>query len=513
MSIAIATGAATHKPLTYERLVVITILISILVRLLCAASVPLAFDEALYWRYSKHLAPGFLDHPMMNPLMIRIGTSIFGDTEFGVRFMSILLGLPATWAVWRAAAILFRDEKIGTTAALFFNLTAVMTVGSLLATSDEIVVVTTCFLLYFLAKVNETGRGEWWLAVGVAFGLGMFSKYTTLFFAVSIFAWLLLVPERRKWLLSPWPWAGALIALAIFSPVLIWNAEHQWASVVYQSSRMVVHKWSLQYAGELVASQLGLATPPLFVLGCIGLFWGSQQDGAPRSARILIGAMVWPVVIYFLWHSLHERVQGNWPEPIYPAFVIAAAYAAQSLQGSKGSLAKWAQWSQRCAAPVGLFLAGAVYVQAIFGVVPMGIKDPTARELGAGWTNLAPQIDAIRARVGAHVVLTTDYTLDSWLAFYLPSRTPVEQVNERIRWANEPTPDSALLRGPAIYVCKNSCPHLAEIAHKFEAVEYLATLSRERHGVEIARYSIYGLRRPVGPVLDPPHTVPRPGGS
>ena len=78
----------------------------------------------------------------------------------------------------------------------------------------------------------------------------MLSKYTTIFFSVSILAWLLLVPEMRRWLLTPWPWLAGVIALIVFSPTLIWNAQHHWASVLYQYNRLVVYEWSVRYFGE-----------------------------------------------------------------------------------------------------------------------------------------------------------------------------------------------------------------------------------------------------------------------
>jgi 4-amino-4-deoxy-L-arabinose transferase-like glycosyltransferase len=448
----------------------------ILVRLICAAVTPLAFDEALYWRWSQHLAGGYYDHPPMTPLLIRIGTTLFGDTPLGVRVMGVLLGLPATWAVWRSATILFGNGKVGATAALFFNLTLVMAIGSLLATPDTPVVVAACFLLFFLSKVLETGRGVWWLAVGAAFGAGMLSKFSMAFFAISILAWVLLVPELRKWLFSPWSWAGALIALAIFSPVLIWNAQHGWASFLLQLERMVVHEGSLAYLGELIGTQFGLATPPIFVLGCMGLVGFLKQRSEPYAARALIGAMVWPIAIYFIWHTFRGRVEGNWPEPLYPAFVVAAAVAAHRLHWS-GIAAGLVLWSRRLAVPVGIGFAGLLYLQAIFGLVPLGEADPTARQLGAGWTVLGAEIDQLRKRTGAPMVLTKDYGTAGWLAFYLPSRPPVEQIYERVRWINEPAPDPALFRGPMLFVLGRGA-NIGLRAHK--TVERLATLTRVR---------------------------------
>ena len=326
------------------------------VRLACAGLTALSFDEALYWQWSKHIAGGYYDHPPINPILIRLGTTLFGNNEFGVRVFGVLLAFPASWAVWRSGAILFNDERVGATAALYFNLTLVMAVGSAIATPDNAVVVATTFLLLTLVKLYQTGRGAWWLAIGLAFGVGMLSKYTTIFFAVGILAWLLLVPELRKWLFTPWPWISGVIALAVFSPTLIWNAEHHWASVLYQYNRLVVHEWSLRYLGEFLATQIGMATPPIFVLGAMGLVALLRGQGGSLGARVLVNAMVWPIFVYFVWHTFHGRVEGNWPEPIFVAFVIAAAVAVECIKWS-GGWASLASWSQRLAVPVGLGIA------------------------------------------------------------------------------------------------------------------------------------------------------------
>jgi 4-amino-4-deoxy-L-arabinose transferase-like glycosyltransferase len=349
----------------------------------------------------------------------------------------------------------------------------------------------------------QTGRGEWWLAVGAAFGLGMFAKYSTIFFAVSILVWVLWVPELRKWLFNPWPWVGALIALAIFSPVLIWNAQHGWTSVLYQFDRLVVYAWSLKYLGELVGTQAGLATPPIFVLGWMGLIGFLTQKSEPLAAKALISAMVWPITIYFVWHTFHDRVEGNWPEPLYPAFVVAAAVAAHHLQWS-GAAAGLVQWSQRLAVPVGIGIAGLIYLQAVFGIVPLGAADPSARKLAVGWTAVGAEIDDIRKRVGAPIVLTRNYGLTAWLSFYLPSRPPVEQIDTRMRWVNDPEPDPALFRGPMLFVCWDECGDLAGIRARFETVEYLATITRTRRGIAIDRYPVYLVAKPTRPPLDRP---------
>src|SRR6202051_1016125 len=96
----------------------LTLLTLVALRLIAAAWTPLTFDEAYYWMWSRHLAGGYYDHPPMGAFVLRLGTMIAGDTELGVRLVSILLALPMSWAVYRAAAILFGGEGVAATAAL-----------------------------------------------------------------------------------------------------------------------------------------------------------------------------------------------------------------------------------------------------------------------------------------------------------------------------------------------------------------------------------------------------------
>src|SRR5579864_4694025 len=206
-------------------------------RLVGAAWTPLTFDEAYYWMWSRHLALGYYDHPPGVALVIRLGTLIAGDTELGVRLVSVLLALPMSFAVYRTATILFGGQRVAATATILLNVTLMAAVGTLIVTPDAPLLVASSFVLFFLAKVLETGRGAWWLAVGAAAGVALLSKYTALFFGPAILIWLISVPKLRRWLASPWLYLGGIVALAIFSPVIVWNAEHHWVSFIKQIGR------------------------------------------------------------------------------------------------------------------------------------------------------------------------------------------------------------------------------------------------------------------------------------
>jgi 4-amino-4-deoxy-L-arabinose transferase-like glycosyltransferase len=477
-----------------------TILILVALRLAAAAWTPLTFDEAYYWMWSKHLAFGYYDHPPLVAVVIRLGTMIAGDTEFGVRLVSILLVLPMSFAVYRAAEILFGSRPVAASAAILLNVTLMAAVGTLIVTPDAPLLVASSFVLFFLAKVLESGRGAWWLAVGAAVGFALLSKYTALLFGLAILIWLVSVPKLRHWLISPWLYLGGLVALAIFSPVIFWNADHQWVSFIKQLGRARIENFNPAFIGELIPTQIAFATPFVFVLGAMGLFALSRQKTAAAPARALINVMFWTVTLYFVWHSLHARVEANWFAPVYPALAISAAVAAHLTRWD----ARWqrmADFCQRWAAPAGVLMFVLLIVQANTGVLSLYRRDATVRSVGVGWRELARQIEAVRLRVSAACVLAPDYGTTGWLTFYLPPGSCVVQPTQRVRWVNMPEPDPARLSGRLLYVdeARLTLPIYLE---RFAKIERVAEFPRQRGPLTVETYDLLLLDGARGEVLD-----------
>ena len=468
------------------------------VRAFVAWSTPLSFDEAYYWLWSRNLAWGYFDHPPLIAAIIRAGTALFGDTSFGVRFVPLLLSVAATWAVWRAAAILLKSEDLAGLAALFFNLMPMIGVETLIATPDAPEIAASAFLLYFLAKIAETGRGAWWIAAGFAAGVALLSKYTAFFLGTGILAWLILVPSQRLWLASFWPYLGGALALLMFVPVILWNANHEWASFAMQFGRVGGAGFTLRYLAEFLAAQIGLATPFIAVVGVAGLVSIVRSSDAMRSPLALIVAIMVPAIVYFVWHSLHDRVQGNWPSFLYPAFAIAAVAAI-----ARGALERPAvlRWSRRLAIPVAAFMTALIYAQAVWGIVPR-IREPVGRLLAVGIGRVADDIEILRAQNNANAVITTSYGLTGWLSFYLPTHPPVVQVNERYRWLDEPAPAARIFDGPLIYVTEGRNDQSRLLAKRFREIVLLAFVGRYRNGATFDEYKVYRVSGLAGQPFD-----------
>jgi hypothetical protein len=479
----------------------VTILALVALRLGAAAWTPLTFDEAYYWMWSKHLAGGYYDHPPGVAAVIRLGTMIAGDNELGVRLVSILLALPMSWAVYRTAAILFGGVRVAATATMLLNVTLMAAVGTLIVTPDAPLLVASSFVLFCLAKVLATERGAWWLAVGAAVGAALLSKYTALFFGPAILIWLVSVPKLRHWLISPWPYLGAGVSLAIFSPVIFWNADHHWVSFIKQIGRARIEEFRPAFLAELIPTQVAFATPLVFTLGAMGLYALLKRKAGASAARMLVNATFWTIVAYFIWHSLHARVEANWFAPVYPAFAIAAAVAA--------ILTRWEPRPQRIvdfclrwASPAGILMFALLIVQANTGVLTGYRRDATVRSVGVGWLELAGQIEAVRTRVGAACVLTPDYGTTGWLAFYLPKGACVVQPTQRIRYVNIPEPDPALLAGKLLYVDEARPGGRPQLKEAFARVERVAELPRKRGPLMIETYALDLLEGARGSVLD-----------
>ena len=454
----------------------------ILLRAVMAGLLPLSADEAYYWLWSQHLSPGYYDHPPAIAWLIRAGTALFGDTPFGVRFAGLVLSLPASWFVWQSAALFLKDENRAALAALLFNLTLMISVELLAATPDMPSVVASAAFVYFLAKVQQSGNGRWWLAVGVAAGLGLLSKYSALFLGLGTLLWLLVDGRQRKWLATVWPYLGGAVALLIWAPHLVWQAQHQWMTFAFQFGRVGGGEFTLKYLGEFLGAQLGLATPLIFLLMVIGL-WRASRRG---SDTLVLAVLVWTCVAYFLQHSLHDRVQGNWPCFLFPALAILAADAF-SVTGK-------ARWLSFAAAPLAALLLLLTYAQAQFGVIPLK-KDPLARILGRNFQPVGDVVEALtRARV-ADAILTTDYETTAWLRFNHRA-VRVIQINEPQRYLWAPAADGALLKGRLYYLAEARRDRRSDFPAAFASVSLPTQLQSPA-----ALYNLYQVGQPKSSTL------------
>lgn len=454
-------------------------------------------DEAYYRLWGLSPAAAYYDHPPMIGWWIWIGQQLFGDTIFGVRALVVVSSVLGALVLWRTAAVLF-DERVAGWAVLFFNASILVGVGGILATPDAPSVFFWGLSLWALAELNASGKANWWLAIGLFAGLGLASKYSVLFLGAGIVVWLFWVPQSRRWLGSWQLWVGGLIALLCFAPVLYWNYLHDWASFHKQFGRAGRGDWTGKYIFEFIGSLLGLLNPLIAVPAVLGGVRLSRTTWHKDSSSGLLILTILPFLTYLLYHSLHARVQANWPAPLFP---VLALVAAVFVADPKNRERFWRRWSL-IAIALGIGVAVLVQIHAVKPFTgALGRKDPTFQL--RGWQEIGREIKRLANETGAAYVATTAYGLNGQLAFLMKNDVPVFQLNERIRYVNFPIPDTSLFARPGLYIAIERRDRSVEVAAKFADVTKIAALTRTVDGTDLENILVYEISQPFEDPFEP----------
>jgi dolichol-phosphate mannosyltransferase len=400
--------------------------VSVSLRLIYGARIELMPEEAYYWNYARHLDYGYLDHPPMVAWLIWAGTAVFGGAEFGVRLGAVCCGLVATFFVFRLTRDLFGTASALVSVALMQALPFFFMSGMLM-TPDAPLTAAWAAALYFLERALLAGQARgWWLA-GMCIGLGLLSKYTISLLVLSTVVYVLL--ESRAWLRRGGPYGALLLAGAIFAPVIVWNARHDWASFVFQTSRRLAEK--PQFAlHKLLGSALVLLTPPGFVAVLWALLRGRADtgDGADRDrAWRFVEISTWVPLAVFALFSLRHEVKLDWTGAPWIAAIPPLSRLIARAWEAVGSdpRARW-RWARGLWAPtvIGLliFYAAAFY-ELTTGIPGIGYTRK-AELMPVGWRQLGREVSARAEDVAKQegrepVVVGMDrYAIASELAFY-----------------------------------------------------------------------------------------------
>ncbi len=481
-------------------------LLLLAMQMLAAWRLELSFDEAYYTLWSRGLAFGYLDHPPMVALFIRASTTAFGDSELGVRALSLACtgALPALigWIAWR----LFGSTETAALAVLLWIAAPLVIAGAVFVTPDAPLVLFWTLGLAALVELWRTGKAGWLIAMGVAVGCMLLSKFTAAFFVVGACIACLTTPSLRRWLVSPTAWAALALAAAIFSPFVLWNAEHGWATFLKQGGRAAASGFTPFFVAEFVVAQILLVNPLVFaplVAAVAAVSWRRPiAPGSADEARRLLVATIVPTAAYFLLHSLHDRVQGNWLAPLFPASaVLAGDWVARALRAA-GSVERRIAVAALWAAPLAIAVMLLGFVQALTGALPLGAADPTARL--EGFRDLARDVDVRAHAAGAPYLLTQGYALASLMTYYGDAAITVAQPEQRIRWIFEPPPPETLFAAQGLAIAEAGRRFDLVLRMRYRRVEPAGTIERNRAGRPFQSYELFRVADPYAPVLDPP---------
>ena len=417
-----------------------------LLRLIIGAIVPLLPDEAYYWDWSRTLMAGYFDHPPVIALLVRAGTTLFGHHPFGVRLFPILAGTGAALSITLTARELAGDDA-ARLASLVFGCMPLAAAGLVLATPDAPMLCATGWTIYAVVRVLNAPSSSgarpveitagtrharrWWLVAGLAIGLAMASKYSSVLVPMALALSFIAHARLQNRFGEAGPYLAVVIASLVLVPVLWWNGTHDWVSFKFQLGHGLGEPkggilGALNRELELVGGQVALVSPILFffVVRAVKRAFEPTPDGV----RLVLGGIAAFCVAFFLYSATRRSVEANWPAIAWlPAVVLLATDPLDSWREER--------WLNRGMA-LGAVLSLIIYVHVFFPILPLPApRDQVAKAFG--WELLAERVqkqsDFLTSRAsfgsGDLHIAAERYQDASELAFHVSGHPRVFSLN------------------------------------------------------------------------------------
>ena len=354
------------------------------------------------------------------------GTSIWGDRELGVRFLS-----PVIAALLSVLLLRFMTKEVSAVAGFWtvvMSTTApLLAVGSTLMTVDPLLVLFwTAAMVVGWRAVQSNGTTGQWLATGLLMGLGFLSKYTAAIQIACFALFFLLWKPSRVHLRRSGPWLALVVFVLCMTPVLIWNSQHGWITVEHVGENAKLDKpWepTLRYFFEFIGAEAGLLNP-IYLGAAIwaGVALWKQRERNPLLLYFF--AMSAPVFYGYWLYSLHSRILPNWiAAAVVPMFCLAVVYWEQRWRAGVRPVTRW-------------LAAGLIFgvIAVVFchdtGIVQQLTKrrlppkaDPLRRV--DGWRETAQAVGQARTQLLAEgkdvLIIGSHYGITGQISFYLPA--------------------------------------------------------------------------------------------
>lgn len=469
---------------------------------LWAGKIELSEDEAYQWLWSKHLALSYYSKPPLIAYTQFLGTAIWGDKAFGVRFFSPVLG-----ALGGAALLVFLSRYANARAAFFTiaaaSATPLLAVGSTLMTIDALSVFSWTLAIIFIWRAVERDSTADWLIAGAAVGFGLLAKYVAALQWISVLIFLIAYPPARRQFRRPGLYVAIMVSALAFIPVALWNQQHGWITLTHLNERAGLdQQWTFQHGFilDFVLAEFGLLNP-IFV-GLV--IWAGLKFWKTRTPlQTLLFCMGAPLFLGYLLYTIRARVQPNWIAPaILPLFALGATFIESRWDEVKNFVRPLLKFGFAIGLVVVVLLHDTNLTAKLFSFDLPPKADPLARV--RAWSTLAKIVQEDRAIANTQFVIGAHYGVTSLLTFYTPETHKAPRDNKMIYALASDRPVNQFYFWPnyldrvgedALFVQREGGVVPPELTRQFERIEDLGAREIPYRGRTLHTVHLYAARK------------------
>jgi 4-amino-4-deoxy-L-arabinose transferase-like glycosyltransferase len=259
----------------------------LLIQLITARRYGIFRDELYYLACAEHLDWGYVDQPPAIALIAWLARHTFGSSLLGLRLLPAIAGAALVWLTGKVTREMGGGRFAQALAALAILVASIFLVFHHWLTMNAFEPLIWMGAAWCVVRAINTGRASYWFWFGVIVGVGLQTKYSVVFFVFGIVLGLLLTSDRQ-YLKSKWIWLGALAALAIFLPNLLWLVKHDFPFLELMRNIRESGRDVARGPVAFIADQALIMNPILFPLWASGLVWlffgkreGEWRNGEP----------------------------------------------------------------------------------------------------------------------------------------------------------------------------------------------------------------------------------------
>ena len=366
-------------------------------------------DELYYTACSNHLAAGYVDQPPLSIYLLFLSIKIFGKSLFALRLLPAIVSAGVVFITGLITRKLNGSYTALTLACISMALAPMfLGMGTFYSMNifDWLFWALAYYIIILIINSSQTGSMEnnkLWVWLGIILGLGLLNKISILWLGAGLFIGLILT-SQRIYLKTFWPYLAGIIAFVLFSPYLIWNITHDYATLEF-----IHNASSLKYASQTPLTMINdifiSLNPVSSIIWIAGIYYLCFYKSA-KAFRL--AGVIFIIIFLILIINFHSKAE--YIAPAFPILYAAGAVMLEIIIRRKGF--EWIRFTL----PSVLVLSGLIMTPLVLPVLPveqyikyskaLGIKPSTQESLKLnvlpqfyadmfGWENMAATVSKV----------------------------------------------------------------------------------------------------------------------